>query len=436
MPKAGDKVRVICKDEEIEGILMPSENADSVMIKLGSGYNIGIDRKKIKEIKVIEALKEAKDRSAEKKKQAQQNPKLPNITILHTGGTIASKVDYRTGGVSAKFSPEEMEEKFPEIFKLANIKSKLVFQMFSEDMEPEHWQILAREVKKEVEHGAEGVIITHGTDTMQYTANALSFMLENLSKPVILVGAQRSSDRGSSDAGRNIICAVNFIVKSDFAGVAVCMHKRSGDDSCYIHKGVKVRKIHSSRRDAFRSVNVLPLAEVTKEGRIIPLNKDYEKKGKNDVVLKDKIEKKVEIVKIHPGFNYEIIKMLEEKGYKGIILEGTGLGHAQVNVLDEYTKNHERLLDTIKNTIDKGVVVVMTTQTIFGRVNMNVYSTGRDLQKAGVISGEDMMPETAFVKLSWLLGNYPNDSNKVKELMTKNLRGEITERTEYEEEFI
>jgi len=214
------------------------------------------------------------------------------------------------------------------------------------------------------------------------------------------------------------------------------MHKRSGDDSCYIHKGVKVRKIHSSRRDAFRSVNVLPLAEVTKEGRIIPLNKDYEKKGKNDVVLKDKIEKKVEIVKIHPGFNYEIIKMLEEKGYKGIILEGTGLGHAQVNVLDEYTKNHERLLDTIKNTIDKGVVVVMTTQTIFGRVNMNVYSTGRDLQKAGVISGEDMMPETAFVKLSWLLGNYPNDSNKVKELMTKNLRGEITERTEYEEEFI
>lgn len=423
-PKPGDVVEIKIKEKTVKGILMPRPellDKEHIIIKLDNGYNIGINKKNIIELKVIEKYTEKK----EKKAKLKHNSKLPTISILHTGGTIASKVDYRTGGVVSRFSPEDILEMFPELKDIANIKSRLLFQMFSEDMEPEHWSLLAKEIGKEIKSGVDGVIITHGTDTMHYTSAALSFVVQNPGIPILLVGAQRSSDRGSSDAHMNLICAANFITKSDFAGIAVCMHGTSEDKCCYIHQGTKVRKLHTSRRDAFRSINVFPIAKVSFDGKIEYLAHDLKKKDKNSSpAIKPDFEKKVVIIKIRPGMDHK--ELLNYKDYKGIVLEGTGLGHAPVTELDEHTKEHKRILETL-GMLAKKMPVVMASQCVYGRVDMNVYAPGRDVLSAGVIPAEDMTPETAYVKLAWAIANTKN-MQEAKELFKKNISGEITQR--------
>lgn len=426
--KEGDKVKVITKDETVEGILMPNKETDSVVIKLDSGYNVGFDRKNVKKIEVVEKAKAAKEK---KGGEVKMNKKLPTIAILHTGGTIASKVDYKTGGVVARFSPEDLLEMFPELEKIANIRSKLISNMFSEDMRFKHYSIIAKAVEEEVKKGCDGVIITHGTDTMCYSSAALAFMLEDLPVPVILVGAQRSSDRGSSDAGMNLIDAAHFIAKTDFAGVAICMHETSEDISCDIFPATKTRKLHSSRRDAFKAVNALPIARVKKDKSIQFLTRNYPKKSDSKLEVHPNLEEKVAILRVHPNMVPEQFEFY--KSYKGLIIEGTGLGQAPVGVPNEYCEIHKKNLEAIRNLVKNGTVVVMTTQTIFGRVHMHVYSNAIMLENAGVVPGEDMLTETAFVKLAWLLANHPKEA---KELMRKNLRGEITERSEFEEDFL
>lgn len=419
--KPGDKVEVETTEGSFTGIVMPNETANVLFLKLSSGYNVGIEKKKIKEIEVLE---NAKEKQKEIKLDVKENKKLPTISILHTGGTIASQVDYRTGAVVSRFTPENLISMFPEIHDIANIKSKLVFQMFSEDLETEHWTKLAEAIDTEIKNGSNGIIITHGTDTIGYTAAALSFALQNLSIPVLIVGAQRSSDRPSSDAAYNIIAAAKFIASSDFSGVGVCMHKNEDDSVCLIHSGVAVRKMHSSRRDAFRSINAKPIAEIDYKTGKITFLRNYAKKDKRKLILNNKFEK-VAIVKVHPGFNAKELELF--KDYKGIVLEGTGLGHAPVNNLDEFTKEHPKLLETIRK-MSQNTIIMMTTQCIYGVVDMNVYSTGRDLLNAGVISSNGMTTETAFAKLSWVLAHHKlNDARKE---MQTNLVGEIPDRIE------
>ena len=424
--KPGDRVKGITSDEIREGILMPNEETDSVVIKLDNGYNIGIDEKKIKEIKVIGQYK-AKE--AKIKAEIKKDSKKPTIAILHTGGTIASKVNYEVGGVIAKFSPEELIQMFPELRETANFDSRLIEQMFSEDMRFEHYKKIANAVKKEAQKGAGGIIITHGTDTLGYSAAALSFVLENIGIPIILVGAQRSSDRGSSDAAMNLICAAEFIAKTDFAGVAICMHENTSDNSCAILPATKTRKLHTSRRDAFKPVNDTIIARIDYDTKKIEfLKKDYERRSNKKLVVKDSFEEKVGIIKCHPNMFKQQFDFF--KGYKGLIIEGTGLGHAPV---DPPNRLHINILDSIKSLTSSGTVVAMTSQCLFGSVHPHVYTAAIALSDAGVVYCKDMLPETAFIKLAWLLGNFKKE--EVKELMAKNLRGEINERLA-EDEFL
>jgi len=415
-PNIGDKVSTIFKDKNekpIEGLLMPRVEIlddDVIVVKLKNGYNIGIDKKKIKSVDVVEKF-EQKEPPA---KEIMQKASLPRISILHTGGTIASKVDYRTGAVVARFSPEDLLELFPELGDVVSIHSREIFQMFSEDMEPEHWKILAKEIADEIKTGVSGIIVTHGTDTMSYTSAALSFMLKNLPIPIILVGAQRSSDRGSSDAFLNLVCAARFITKCNFSGVGVCMHSGKSDDFCFVHNGVNVRKMHSSARDAFKSINTKPIARVFPDGKIEFLS-EYKTPSDDKFELKSDFENKIGIVKIRPGISEKELRFFEKNDYKGLILEGTGLGHAPVTVLDTLRK------------MSKKMIIAMTTQCINGVVNMNVYSTGRDLQNAGVIAA-NMLPEVAYVKLGWALANSDSENDGAKELFAKNIAGEIVER--------
>jgi len=353
---------------------------------------------------------------------------MKKVSILHLGGTISSFVNKKTGGVSSKYSPKDILKLYPEIKSIVKISSKLIRNMWSQDMRFTHYNLLAKEIQKEIKKGTQGIIITHGTDTLHYTSSALSFILENLSIPVILVGSQRSSDRGSSDATLNLLCAVQFIAKTNFSDVAICMHTSMSDNSCLILPATKTRKLHTSRRDAFKPVNSKPIAEVNKEGKIkflIP----YKKTKKQKLKLKlfnPKI--KIGILKQHTNMLAE--EFLFYKNYHGLVIEATGLGNLPTTKLGQETKEHEKILYTLK-TLAKKMPIVLSSQTIFGRLNLNVYSNQREYTKIGLLGNfSDMTTETTFIKLAWLLSNYKKE--EIPKLITKNLRGEISSRSSTE----
>ncbi|PIN81564.1 Glu-tRNA(Gln) amidotransferase GatDE subunit D [Candidatus Woesearchaeota archaeon CG10_big_fil_rev_8_21_14_0_10_30_7] len=416
----GDFVKIRTEDVELEGKYVPSEDTKFFVLKLDSGYNISIPKRGIEGIELIKK-NEVRD---QKKAKAKLKKELPTISILHTGGTISSKVSYDTGAVYNEFTPEELLELFPELHDMANISSFLVSNMSSDDVRFAHYNILAKAVEAEVKKGVKGIIITHGTDTLHYSSAALSFALENLPIPVLLVGAQRSSDRGSSDAAVNLICAVNFIINTKYAGVAVCMHERSGDNTCIILPGTKCRKMHSSKRNAFKPINVPPIAKVNFEDKKIIVFQQKLPKLDGKFTLKLFKEKlKVGIIKVHT--NMYASQFSSFKNFNGLIIEGTGLGHAPINKTDKHTSEHEKIFKELTN-LTKKMPVAMSTQTIYGIVDMNVYTPGRRLLEIGVLGNyTDMTPETAFIKLAWLLSNQPK---QVKELYNKNVRGEISER--------
>jgi len=408
MAEPGDRVKVI-SDREYEGILMPNEETGAVVVKLDSGYNVGIN--KPKSIKVLSKAKAKKH--AEKKVKPKKG--LPMIAVLHTGGTIASKVDYESGGVSAKFSAADLIALVPELQEIANIETELVANMMSEDMGfAEHVKI-ARAAENWAKKGVKGIIIGHGTDTLGYTAAALSFMFERINIPILLVGSQRSSDRGSSDAAMNLLCAARFIAEADFCGIATCLHNTTSDGECAIIPGTKARKMHTSRRDAFRSVNSTPYALVS--DKVKKLREYPQMEG---IELRPKMSSNVVLVQSYPEMGSKFFDFC--RGYDGIVIAGTGLGHAPTNLGADNLKSYEIL----KKYIAKGGIVAMTSQCIYGRVHPFVYTNLRRLSKIGVVYCEDMLPETAYIKLSWLLANYPKD--KVADMMKENLRGEISER--------
>lgn len=349
---------------------------------------------------------------------------MKKISILHTGGTVASKVDYTTGAVIAKFTAEELLKLFPEMKKYAKIESRLVRNMQSEMMRFAHYNILAKAVKEEVEKGAEGIIITHGTDLLHYTSAALAFALENVKIPVLLVGSQRSSDRPSTDASLNLTGAARFIAETDFIGVAICMHENTNDENLIILPATKTKKFHTSRRDAFKPVNAKPIAIITPK-KIEMKTKIEKSLGRFELKLFNE-ELKIGLFEPHPQMYAEELETYV--GFDGLVLELFGIGHMPTMKVDEFTGENEQILKTIKSLAEK-MPVVVSPQTIFGRIDMNVYTPGKQLLEAGVIGNyTDMHPETAFIKLAWLLSNHKDN---VKELFSKNLRGEISARTEH-----
>ena len=417
--KPGDKAKVLTEKEEFEGILMPRPELlekGFTVIKLDNGYNIGIEDKKIKRIELVKEYKPKK----EKKAKLPFYKNLPTVSILSTGGTISSKIDYRTGGVHADYTAEDFVEMIPELTKIANIKAKKIMAVMSEDFTNKEWSLMAKEVAKELEQ-AEGVIITMGTDTLHIAASALSFFLKDLNKPVVITAAQRSIDRGSSDAFMNLICAVTAAAKFDGAEVVTCMHGTTNDDYCLLNRGTKVRKMHTSRRDAFRPINDLPLAKVYPDGKIEIVNKDYKKKGAGKVKVDDKFEEKTALIQVYPGMESKIIDFYVNEGYKGIVLAATALGHVPTN-------GPKSIIPNLKKAIDKKIPVIIASQTLYGRVHQLVYTNLRKLSvELGCIFAEDMLPETAYVKLGWVLAK-TKDPEKVKELMLTNIAGEISER--------
>jgi glutamyl-tRNA(Gln) amidotransferase subunit D len=408
----GDDVSIETDSGSIEGILMPRYqygDENNLVIKMKNGYNIGISYEKIKGLRLINKGKEPSFRVPPKPKT---KPSLAKVLILGTGGTIASRIDYRTGGVKAALTSEELYHLVPELSDIADIETQVAFNIYSENMTPHHWSELASKVADGIMNGYDGIVITHGTDTMHFTSAALSFALQGTPIPIVLVGSQRSSDRPSSDSATNLIGAVRFASSSIASGVFVIMHHGPGDDRLAIHSGVRVRKLHTSRRDAFKSVDAEPVGFIEEDK--ITINEPLAKRAYNhNFTPKTNFSDKVSLMKIYPGFDSSLISKVVESGVKGIILEGTGLGHAPSSSFEE-----------IKNAVEKGVLVCMTSQCIYGSVRMTVYETGRDLLHIGVIPLSDMLSEVAYAKLSWLLGQNLT-TNEIAIQMKSNLVGEI-----------
>lgn len=431
--KVGDTVEISKGKEIYKGILMPRIGIGEksvIVLKLENGYNVGIKFDKSIKFSVAKKGKPIKFEPSEAK--FKKDPSKPTVSILGCGGTIASRVEYSTGAVYPAFSPEDLVVSFPELKKIANINGRKLFDLFSEDMTTEHWKIIAREVAKEIKSKIDGVVLMHGTDTMHYTSAALSFMLQNIPVPVVLVGAQRSSDRGSSDNQVNLVCSTLAAVKSDVAEVSVCMHGSMADEFCYLHQGTKVRKLHTSRRDAFQSVNVLPFAKIWyNEKKIEYLRNDYRRLNSRKIIVDDKINPNVGMVYVYPGISPKFIELMK-KFYDGIVIAATGLGHVPTNSQkDKFSKS---LIPAVKSLVDSGIPVVIAPQTIHGRINLNVYSPGRLLKETGVIGdGADWTPETALVKLMWVLG-HTKKMKEIKEMMEKNIAGEISKETSAESE--
>lgn len=420
--KPGDLVEIKADKETLKGILMPRPdilNANIIVLKLENGYNIGIEPAKIKETKVLKKYSHEK----QKKQDIKHNKALPTIAILSTGGTISSRVDYRTGGVYADYTAEDFVELCPELKEIANIKAKKIMELMSEDINPANWQEMAGIISKELDD-VNGVVVTHGTDTMHFSSAALSFFLGKLGKPVVLTGAQRSIDRGSSDAFMNLVCAVNAAAKFNGAGVFICMHGTTSDDYCLLIRGTKVRKMHTSRRDAFRPVNEQAIARVFPDGSIEIINENYTKSSDNKTELDAKFEEKTALIQVYPGMDSDIINHYISKGYKGIVLAATALGH--VPTVDP----KRSLLPGIKEAVKKGIPVVIASQTIYGRTHPYVYTNLRKLSmQHSCIFVEDMLPEVAYIKLGWVLA-HTADLNKIKEMMLTNYAGEITKRSD------
>jgi glutamyl-tRNA(Gln) amidotransferase subunit D len=412
----GDYIKIEKNGTSYFGILLDrAEDPDEkhIVIKLNSGYNVGIDVTGVKA-----ELVESGDKPNMELPPLNivKDSEKPEISIVSTGGTVASVIDYKTGAVHPAFTADDLIRANPELLEHANINGKAIFNILSEDMKPEYWAKTARSVADEINNGADGVVIAHGTDTMHYTSAALSFMLKT-PVPVVVTGAQRSSDRPSSDAFMNLISSV-VAAKSDIAEVSLCMHAEEDDSFCYLHRGTKVRKMHTTRRDTFRSINALPLAQIKKSKlKMVDKNTAYNKRSKDSLIIQDEIEEKVAFIKSYPGIQPDIIDYYLDKGYKGIVLEGTGLGHCP-----------EGLIPPIERAADESVPVLMTSQCLYGLVNMNVYSTGRRILKAGAISGLDMLPETAFVKLVWALGQTEN-VKEVEKIIHTNVAGELGEKS-------
>lgn len=411
----GDTIKINKEDISYTGILLDRpEDADEgyLVLKLSSGYNIGvaIDNTTAELIEKGDKPKIGYDAE-----EIPQDHSKHNISIVSTGGTVSSVIDYRTGAVHPKFTASDLVKANPELLDYANYNVKALYNILSENMKPEYWVKAAEEIANDISDGADGVVIAHGTDTMHYTSAALSFMLKT-PVPIIITGAQRSSDRPSSDANINLIDSV-VAAKGDIAEVCVCMHGSLNDQYTYLHRGTKVRKMHTSRRDTFRSINAQPIAKI--ENRKVNINSDYAytKRGSNDLKLNTSIEEKVGFIKSFPGISEEYVEYHIDKGYKGLVIEGTGLGHVPNN-----------LIDSFKRAQDESIPVIMTSQCLYGRVNMNVYSTGREILDAGVISALDMTPETTYVKLCWALGQ-SDDYEKVKEIMHENIAGEFSKKS-------
>lgn len=406
--KVGDTIKITTDIEQTATIMPRYEHSDDlhIVVKFKSGYNVGLSLDKIRKVEFVSGVQTLQENNHTIK----QNPSLPKILLLSTGGTIASRIDYRTGSVTPALTAQELNASVPELAEIANIDAEVLFSEYSENITPDHWIKIAQKIDSLAKSDYSGILVAHGTDTMQYTAAFLSFALAGFPKPIVLVGSQRSSDRPSSDAALNLIGAAKFIVKSNVNGVYVAMHNSENDDDIACHLGTRVRKNHTSKRNAFETIGNKPAFVISQD---IKQNFTESYFKQKEYTPKIAVDTKAALIKYHPGYDPKLFEHILEQKYKAVIFEGTGLGHVG-----------RSMYDVIKEAKLHDVFLGMTSQCLDGQVNMAIYESGRDLMHFGVIPLSNMIPEVALVKAMWALGVDPKN---IGNIMLKNIASEFTE---------
>ena len=402
----GSAIKFSYSGMEYEGIFIHCDN-DMVTVKLSNGYNLALQKDQVKLVKIIRKGSENGESAAQQKSAKNRVGSVgkKHVSLLATGGTIASKVDYKTGAVS----PSEDIGFISDRVKDVEVSSETIDNILSENITPEKWIYMAGKIRDSLNR-SDGCVVFHGTDTMSYSASAISFIFSDQTGPIVFVGSQRSSDRPSSDAFMNAEGAIHMAT-TDFGEVGIAMHGNLSDESISMHRAVRSRKMHTSRRDAFRSIGESEVGTYSQGS--VRLTLPYRRTGvKNDI--KPKLDPSVSMIYFYPSLSVEDFEgMIAKK--KAVIIMGTGLGHVS-----------HSLIPSITRATKEGTKILMTSQCLYGSVNLNVYSTGRDLVRAGIIPLRNMLPEVALVKAMYVLGNYAEE--QFEEMMKENLRGEIIER--------
>lgn len=339
-------------------------------------------------------------------------PSKSKILLIYTGGTIGMMQDVHSGSLKP-FDFKSLSNQVPELNKFEIEISSIAFEkpIDSSDMHPDVWVKLANIIKDKYER-FDGFVILHGSDTMAFTASALSFMLENLGKPVILTGSQLPIGIIRTDGKENLITAIEIAaakIKDKPVVHEVCIYFEYK-----LYRGNRTFKYNSEHFDAFRSPNYPALAEA---GVKIVYNTNHLLK-KNNKVLKvhTQLDNDIAVLKLFPGISKKITSsIINTKGIKAIIIETFGAGNAS-------TQNW--FINELKKAIDNGIIVFNVTQCKEGKVIQGMYETSTGLKKAGVISGHDITFESAVTKLMFLLGQ-KLPYKKTVELLETNLRGEI-----------
>ncbi|MBT60985.1 MAG: Glu-tRNA(Gln) amidotransferase GatDE subunit D [Euryarchaeota archaeon] len=422
---------------QLQGIVIPPASKGHLTVKLVNGYNASYP---LEEISSIEVLGEHEAQQTVHSHPPEHSDDLPRIRILHTGGTIASKVDYSTGAVVARFEPEELIASLPELTRIASIEAVKLGNMFSDDIRPQHWNAIADASKKAFDDGCVGVVVTHGTDTLHITAAALSFAWagKGCAPPgrIAMVGSQRSSDRGSSDATENLLSAVHWAAHGPAPvggagdGVVVIMHASNNDGECAVYPGTGVRKVHSTRRDAFQPVNCEALASVVfdKNQPRIVLSDSYQtmrdsQPSREIAQRPSKYETGIRIAQFiaGPWLHSEEIEAIVQTGVQAIVIQGTGLGHLPIDDPEKDAPENTKVWRALTRCVNREIPIVVTNQCINGPVDMNVYSKGRKQLEMGLLGhGSVTAPDTVVVKVHWALSN----SMKVADAVASNLCGE------------
>ena len=326
----------------------------------------------------------------------------PRILLMTTGGTIASRQGaegLEPGG------PKELEQALQNLSTYYEVGVRDIFCLDSSNIRPEEWQAIAKAVFEE-RGNWDGIVVTHGTDTMAYTASALTFMLPGIDIPVVFTGSQLPMGHMLSDAPDNLRTAF-AMAASGVPGVFVAFDRK-------VMLGCRAVKVRASGFSAFESINADYVARVTDRGLVH--NPDHSAVAAAPTALRPDISKNVFLLKLTPGLSPEIFDALAGMGYRGVVIEAFGLGG--INVLN-------RGLQGIRRAVEMGISVVVTTQCLYDSANLRVYQVGNRLLDMGVIQGFDMTSEAAMTKLMWALGQGMTPE-EIKKLFERSIAGEIT----------
>ena len=437
-PDPGTPIRLVVKtwaglDEHV-GVALPSAGQGLVTIKLVNGYNLSFPSSYVEEFKVMGEMPEPQEVVPEPIKQDES---LPLVHLIHTGGTIASKVDYSTGAVTARFEPSELLEAVPELRSIARIRAVKLGNMWSDDIRPRHWNRMLKATEEAFAEGAVGVVITHGTDTLHLSAAAMSYGWSGSGgRPpgrIVLTGSQRSPDRGSSDAPENLISAVYWAANGPEPtgyrdSSVVVTHATSSDGSCTVLPGCACRKYHSSRRDAFKSINQDPLAyvEFGTEGPRIVMEELDPHDARPEAISPAMFDDSIRIAQfVSDGhLHSDIVNSAIELGYDALLFHGTGLGHLPISDPQEDSPENTKLRLLLEDYCEDGGIAVVVAQTVHGPVHLDVYSKGRVQQSIGMIGNGSLCPPgSALVKLHFLLSS-DRSPESVSDGWDKDLLGE------------